>query len=171
MHVLTGEGSRKLTSLFGLKYVTTLAISPEKASRSGLWRMLGLTEAEWATVCQMYLRFFSEGQPNLPRNSVKGHVFEFMFSVLRKESSADPLFNNGAGKPFINPRRACARVTVLALCVCVSVCPSVTALAASASAYTCSQRYSRLCLGYMCGFLKKPSVQELWREKANMQMS
>ena len=54
--------------------------------------MLGLTEAEWATVCQMYLRFFSEGQPNLPRSSVKGplgRVFEFMFSVLRKESSAD----------------------------------------------------------------------------------
>ena len=30
--------------------------------------------------------------------------------------------------------------------LCVCVCPSVTALAASASAYTCSQRYSGVCL-------------------------
>ena len=50
---------------------------------------------------------------------------------------------------LINPRRACARVTVVVLCVylcvclsvCLSVCPSVTALAASASAYTCDQLY------------------------------
>ena len=34
---------------------------------------------------------------------------------------------------FINPRRACARVTVVVLCVCVCVCVSVPALAASAS--------------------------------------
>ena len=83
------KSHEKLTSLFGLKYITTLALSPEKA---GVWRMLGLTEAEWATVCQMYLGFFSVGQPNLPKSSVKGplgRVFEFMFSVLRKESSAD----------------------------------------------------------------------------------
>ena len=35
---------------------------------------------------------FAVFQPNLPRSSVKGplgRVFEFMFSVLRKESSAD----------------------------------------------------------------------------------
>ena len=32
------------------------------------------------------------------------------------------------------------------VCICLSVCPSVTALAASASAYTCSQRYSGVCL-------------------------
>ena len=32
------------------------------------------------------------------------------------------------------------------VCVCLSVCPSVTALAATASAYTCSQRYSGVCL-------------------------
>ena len=43
-------------------------------------------------------------------------------------------------------KQTCARVTVLGLCVCLSVCPSVTALAASASAYTCSQRYSGVCL-------------------------
>ena len=34
----------------------------------------------------------------------------------------------------------------LCVSVCLSVCPSVTALAASASAYTCSQRYSGVCL-------------------------
>ena len=37
---------------------------------------------------------------------------------------------------IINPRRACARVTVVVLCVCVSV----PALAASAHFYTCNQR-------------------------------
>ena len=48
--------------------------------------------------------------------------------------------------PIINPRRACARVTVLVLCVCVcvSVCLSVPGLAASAHVYTCNQRYSRV---------------------------
>ena len=41
-----------------------------------------------------------------------------------------------------NPRRACARVTVVVLCVqCVSVCLSVTALAATVSVYTCNQRH------------------------------
>ena len=41
----------------------------------------------------------------------------------------------------INPRRACARVTV-----CLSVYPSVPALAASASVETSKQRYSRVSL-------------------------
>ena len=36
----------------------------------------------------------------------------------------------------VNPWRACARVTVVVLCVCVSV----PALAASAHFYTCNQR-------------------------------
>ena len=58
--------------------------------------------------------------------------------------------------------------------VCVCICPSVAALAASASAYTCSQRCSGVChrlfLDNMCGFTKKTSVQKLWRKKANMQM-
>ena len=44
----------------------------------------------------------------------------------------------------INPRRACARVTVIVLCVCLSVCLSVTALAASTSVYTCDQRHPRI---------------------------
>ena len=42
-----------------------------------------------------------------------------------------------------NPRRACARVTVV---VCLSVYPSVPALAASASVETSKQRYSRVSL-------------------------
>ena len=75
---------------------------------------------------------------------------------------------------MINPQRACARVG-LCVSVCLSVCPSVTALAASASAYTCSQRYSGVCLRLFLdkcvGFRKKTSVQKLWREKASMQMS
>ena len=49
-------------------------------------------------MCQMYLVFFSEGHQ---RSRPLGRVFEFMFSVLRKESSADPLFYNGTGKLFI----------------------------------------------------------------------
>ena len=48
---------------------------------------------------------------------------------------------------FINPRRACARVTVVVcLSVCLSVYPSVPALAASASVETSKQRYSRVSL-------------------------
>ena len=51
---------------------------------------------------------------------------------------------------IINPRRACARVTVGVVCVCLSVClsvyPSVPALAASASIETSKQRYSRVSL-------------------------
>ena len=47
---------------------------------------------------------------------------------------------------FINPRRACARVTVVCLCICLSVCLSVPALAASASVETSKQWYSRVSL-------------------------
>ena len=43
---------------------------------------------------------------------------------------------------LINPRHACARVTVLSF-VCVSVCPSVFALA---SAYTSNQLYTQVSL-------------------------
>ena len=69
----------------------------------------------------------------------------------------------------------------MCVCVCLSVClsvyPSVPALAASASVETSKQRYSRVSLRLfldlyvMCGVSKKPSVQKLWRGKANMQMS
>ena len=49
---------------------------------------------------------------------------------------------------LINPRRACARVTVVVLCVCI--CPSVTALAATVSVYTCDQRHPRVSLDFKC---------------------
>ena len=59
----------------------------------------------------------------------------------------------GYSQVVINPRRACAaRVTVVGLCVCVCVCWSVTPLAASASAYTCNQQYSRVFLRLFLDF-------------------
>ena len=66
----------------------------------------------------------------------------------------------GGPHPLINPRRACAaRVTVLALCVCLSVCLSVTALAATAFVSTCNQRhlwhYYRLFLDFNSWILEK----------------
>ena len=57
---------------------------------------------------------------------------------------------------LINPRRACARVTVVDVCVCVSVCVSVylsvPALAASASVEDSKQRYSRVSLRLFLDF-------------------
>ena len=47
--------------------------------------------------------------------------------------------------PAGNPRRACARVTVV---VCLSVCLSVTALAATVSVYTCNQRHPWVSLRF-----------------------
>ena len=64
------------------------------------------------------------------------------------------------------------------VCVSVglSVCPSVIALSASASTYTCNQLYSRVSLRIFFDFDSwifrgKNSVQKLWCEKGNMQMS
>ena len=51
---------------------------------------------------------------------------------------------------IINPRCACARVTVVV--VCVSVYPSVPTLAASASVETSKQRYSRVSLRLFLDF-------------------
>ena len=53
------------------------------------------------------------------------------------------------------------------VCVSVglSVCPSVIALSASASTYTCNQLYSRVSLRIFRG---KNSIQKLWCEKGNM---
>ena len=48
----------------------------------------------------------------------------------------------------INPRRTCARVTVVVLCVCVSV----PALAASAPVYIRNHRYSQVSLGCFLDF-------------------
>ena len=47
---------------------------------------------------------------------------------------------------LVNPRRACARVTVVVLCVCVP------ALAASASVEDSKQRYSRVSLRLFLDF-------------------
>ena len=63
---------------------------------------------------------------------------------------------------LVNPRRACARVTVVVLCVCVSVYLSVPALATSASVEDSKQRYSRVSLRILTrGFSKNPSVPKL----------
>ena len=56
------------------------------------------------------------------------------------------------GGGVINPRRACARVTVVDVCVCVSVYLSVPALAASASVEDSKQRYSRVSLRLFLDF-------------------
>ena len=57
------------------------------------------------------------------------------------------LIDRAFRQPF-NPRRACARVTVVVLCVslsvCLCVCVSVTALAASVSIYIRKQRYTQV---------------------------
>ena len=53
---------------------------------------------------------------------------------------------------IVNPRRACARVTVLVLCVCVSVCLSVPGLAASAFVYIHKQRYTQVSLRLFLDF-------------------
>ena len=49
---------------------------------------------------------------------------------------------------LINPRRACARVTVVVLCVCLSV----PTLAASASVETSNQRYPLVSLRLFLDF-------------------
>ena len=50
---------------------------------------------------------------------------------------------------LVNPRRACARVTVVVLCVCVSVYLSVPALAAVEDS---KQRYSQVSLRLFLDF-------------------
>ena len=68
--------------------------------------------------------------------------------------------------------RTCARVTRGRPGFRGYVCLSVPALAASASGETSNQRYQLVSLWILIrGFSKKTSVQKLWREKANMQMS
>ena len=74
------------------------------------------------------------------------------------------------GDVIFNPRRACARVTVVDVCVCVCVCVSVCvsvylsvpALAASASVEDSKQRYSRVSLRLFLDFdswiFEKPKV-------------
>ena len=58
------------------------------------------------------------------------------------------------------------------VCVCLSVCLSVTTLAATSFVFTLKSRYVGFCYRILTrGFSKKPSIRKLWREKANMQMS
>ena len=77
----------------------------------------------------------------------------------------------------VNPRRACARVTVLVLCVCVSVCLCIRLfplwlLQRPLKPANNDTHGSLLGFSWILtrGFSKKPSVKKLWREKANMQM-
>ena len=53
----------------------------------------------------------------------------------------------------------------------LSVCLSFTTLAKASLSSTLIQRYVQHCIGFSRfvtrGFSKKPSVQKLWREKAN----
>ena len=76
--------------------------------------------------------------------------------VVQYGTSRDSLIHNSSSthseEDVINPRRACARVTVVVLCVCLSVYPSVPALAASASVETSKQRYSRVSLRLFLDF-------------------
>ena len=71
---------------------------------------------------------------------------------------------------IINPRRACARVTVVVLCVCLSVCYRSSGYSIRLYLNQTTPTGS-LRLYLILGILRKPSIQELWREKANMQMS
>ena len=72
-------------------------------------------------------------------------------------SIAEEEDNQERGDVIFNPRRACARVTVVdvCVCVCVSVCVSVylsvPALAASVSVEDSKQRYSRVSLRLTAG--------------------
>ena len=68
---------------------------------------------------------------------------------------------------FINPRRACARVTVVVQCVCVCVCVSVCSYSSCFSVRWNQQ--TTILTGLSVWSL--PFVQKLWREKGNMQMS
>ena len=52
----------------------------------------------------------------------------------------------------------------IVLCVCLSVCPSVPALAASASVETSKHR---IFLDLHVWSFEKPSVEKLWRQYAN----
>ena len=77
---------------------------------------------------------------------------------------------------LLNPRRACARVTVLVLCVCVYPCVCLFQVQLLQRTFTPAINDSRGFLAgfswiLIRGFSKKPSLQKLWREKANMQMS
>ena len=76
---------------------------------------------------------------------------------------------------LINPRRACAGGLRYLSCVSVCTCVPVPTLASTSFVSTCQVRYVRLSFRLFListgVFSIEPSVQKLWRERANMQMS
>ena len=91
-------------------------------------------------------------------------AYEYSRSILHSR-----MCTVGELKFLVNPRRACAGG--LLLCVCLSV----TTLAATSLVSTLKMRYVGVCRRlfsvFTRGFSINPSVQKLWREKANMQIS
>ena len=71
----------------------------------------------------------------------------------------------------INPRRACAARVTLCVSVCLSVCVFVCYRSSSYSVRFSLQPTASTALIEARGFSKNPSIQKLWREKANMQIS
>ena len=87
-----------------------------------------------------------------------------LVEATKKKKKKKKLHTAALACKLVNPRRACARVT------CVSVYPSVPALATSASVETSKQRYSRVSLRLFLDF-DSWIFEKTFREKANMQMS
>ena len=83
------------------------------------------------------------------------------------------MYVSGVCTCIVNHRRACARVTVVVLCVYLSVC--YRSIAASALVYTCNQRYSqvslRLFLDFDSWISKKPSVQSQYAKELELTVS
>ena len=74
----------------------------------------------------------------------------------------------------INPRRACAaRVQYVCLCVSVCLCVCLLPLQQLQRSFQPATNgiYGIILWIEARGFLENPSVQKLWREKANMQIS
>ena len=66
----------------------------------------------------------------------------------------------------------CVCVCVCGVCVCVCVCLSVLLQRPLEPANNDTHGFILgFSLNNMCGVSKNPSVEKLWREKANMQMS
>ena len=61
-----------------------------------------------------------QGRPLQPCFSRKGKLY-----IRPVEAQLSGMYDMCALCPVVNPRRACARVTVVVACVCLSVCLSV----------------------------------------------
>ena len=85
------------------------------------------------------IRYFMQNQLDLTGT---GHACFSIFYGSNSQLFSFPCYRNGTPlSSSFNPRRACA--ARVALCVCVSVCLSVTALAATAFVSTCNERHLR----------------------------